>query len=100
MQGSEMKELRRSVGLSQAGLAERIGMARETIGQMERDQAPIEMRTALAVRWVVREIRESSGQEAEAVDAADGEGSVNELARALMSVLDRRYARIGKDEDS
>lgn len=37
--------------MSQAQLAEAIGMARETIGAMERDQAPIELRTELAVRY-------------------------------------------------
>ena len=56
MQGSELKALRKQAGLSQAELASAIGMARETIGLMERDAAPIEKRTELAVRYVVEVI--------------------------------------------
>lgn len=52
MQGNELKSLRRLAGMTQAALAEKIGMARETIGAMERDQAPIELRTELAIRFV------------------------------------------------
>jgi len=39
--------------MSQAELAEAIGMSRVTIGLMERGEAPIEKRTELAVRYVV-----------------------------------------------
>ena len=38
--------------MSQADLAAAIGMARETVGAMERGQAPIELRTDLAIRFV------------------------------------------------
>lgn len=52
MQPDELKTARKGAGMSQAQLAEAIGMARETIGAMERGAAPIELRTALAVRFV------------------------------------------------
>jgi len=52
MQPDELKALRKHAGLNQQELADKIGLRRETIGAMERDQAPIEIRTALAVRWV------------------------------------------------
>lgn len=52
MQPDEMKALRVSAGLTQAGLADAIGMTRVSVGLMERGQAPIEKRTELAVRYV------------------------------------------------
>ncbi|AGH49025.1 MULTISPECIES: helix-turn-helix transcriptional regulator [Sphingomonas] len=52
MQGAELKALRKTAGMSQAEFAEAIGMSRETIGLMERDQEPIARRTALAARWI------------------------------------------------
>jgi DNA-binding XRE family transcriptional regulator len=52
MQGEEIKARRKEAGMSQSELADAIGMARETIGQMERGTAPIELRTALAIRHV------------------------------------------------
>lgn len=60
MQPDEMKELRKSVGWSQAEMAEAIGMSRVLIGQMERGQAPIEKRTGLAVRYVVDQAHASA----------------------------------------
>ena len=53
MQPNELREIRREAGMSQAELAEAIGMSRVTIGLMERGEAPIEKRTELAVRYVV-----------------------------------------------
>ncbi len=55
MQGTELKAMRTSAGMSQAELGDAIGMSRETIGQMERGQAPIELRTALAVKQVTQD---------------------------------------------
>lgn len=52
MQGDEMKALRKAAGLTQEQLADAIGLSRVTIGLMERGQAPIERRTALAVRYL------------------------------------------------
>lgn len=50
MTGEGLREARKAAGLSQAELAEKIGMSRETVGQMERGQAPIEVRTELAIK--------------------------------------------------
>jgi DNA-binding XRE family transcriptional regulator len=55
MDGCEMKALRKAASLSQAELADAIGMCRETIGLMERGAAPIEKRTELDVKFVARE---------------------------------------------
>jgi DNA-binding XRE family transcriptional regulator len=52
MRPDELKALRKAIGMSQQELADRIGLSRETVGLMERGQAPIEVRTALAVRWI------------------------------------------------
>lgn len=52
MQGDELRALRKSAGMTQAEMAEAIGMTATSIGLMERG-APIEKRTALAVRYVV-----------------------------------------------
>jgi DNA-binding XRE family transcriptional regulator len=46
MQGEDIKRLRKSAGLSQAGMGDLLGMSRETVGAMERGTAPIEKRTA------------------------------------------------------
>lgn len=56
MQAAELKILRRRAGLSQSELADAIGMARETIGLMERGAAPIEKRTKAAVLNALREM--------------------------------------------
>lgn len=55
MQPDEMKVLRKSVGWTQEEMAESIGVSRVLIGQMERGAAPIEKRTALAIRYVVEQ---------------------------------------------
>jgi DNA-binding XRE family transcriptional regulator len=54
MQPDELKALRKDAGMTQDELAEAIGVSRVLIGQMERGQAPIEKRTGLAVRYVVK----------------------------------------------
>lgn len=53
MQGDELKALRQGLGLSQADFADAIGLSRVLIGQMERGQAPIEKRTAMAARYLM-----------------------------------------------
>lgn len=54
MQGSEIRARRKAAGMTQAELADAIGMSRVTVGLMERDQAPIELRTWLAVLYVTK----------------------------------------------
>jgi DNA-binding XRE family transcriptional regulator len=53
MQPAELKALRKSVKMTQDQLADAVGLSRVTVGLMERGEAPIEKRTALAVRAVV-----------------------------------------------
>ena len=48
MQGDELKALRKRLGESQEGMAAALGMSKKFIGMMERDEAPIERRTAMA----------------------------------------------------
>ncbi|GLT00146.1 hypothetical protein GCM10007897_15300 [Sphingobium jiangsuense] len=52
MQPDELKELRKALGLSQQEFADALGVSRVLVGQMERGQAPIERRTALAARYL------------------------------------------------
>ena len=52
MQPDELKALRKGAGFTQGQLATAIGLSRVTVGLMERGQAPIERRTALAVRYL------------------------------------------------
>ncbi|RYF17853.1 MAG: helix-turn-helix domain-containing protein [Oxalobacteraceae bacterium] len=85
MQGEEMKALRTRAGLSQAGLGEAIGMARETIGAMERGAAPIEKRTELAVRYVT--MRPPTGADNGDARAEAGASELTSLAKALRPLL-------------
>lgn len=50
MQGSELKELRKAMGMTQSALADALGLTSVFVGMMERDERPIERRTALAVQ--------------------------------------------------
>lgn len=52
LNGIEMKALRQRAGLSQAALAQAIGMSRESIGRMERSTDVLERRTELALRYI------------------------------------------------
>ena len=49
MQPDELKQLRKSVGLSQGELAGQLGLSQGFIGEMERGEKPIEARTALQI---------------------------------------------------
>lgn len=83
MTGEQLQALRKAAKMSQAELAEAIGMARETIGQMERGQAPIERRTALAVRHVC----EDGQRVASVVQVARIAAMMAEQARAQAEAL-------------
>lgn len=52
MQPDELLAARRTMGLTQGELAERLGLTPQFIGMMERGEKPIEKRTALAVQQV------------------------------------------------
>ncbi|HWW64660.1 MAG TPA: hypothetical protein VNZ43_07870 [Sphingomonadaceae bacterium] len=58
MQGDELEARRKGVAMSQAGLADAIGMTREMIGLLERGAATIEKRTELAVRYLIERDRD------------------------------------------
>lgn len=62
MQGDELRTIRKTLGLTLAGMADALGMSETMVGQMERGQKPIERRTALAALYL-----------AEHPEAADGD---------------------------
>lgn len=53
---NEMIEMRKLARLTQAQLADAIGMSRKAIVEMEAGRAPIEKRTEIAVRYVVEKL--------------------------------------------
>lgn len=55
--GDKLKAARAEMGLTQAGLADKVGLTGTFIGMMERDDKPIEPRTDLAVRYLLVEFR-------------------------------------------
>lgn len=55
--GERIKAARTELGLTQAGLANKLGLTGTFIGMMERDDKPIEPRTDLAVRYLLVEFR-------------------------------------------
>lgn len=62
MQGDQLKAARQSMGLSQADLAEHLGLSRVFIGLMERGDKPIEARTELAVLYLVEHPERLQGE--------------------------------------
>ena len=55
MNGKQLKQARKRLGLSQSRLGEAIGMTREMIGLMERGEKQIERRTELAIRCLLHD---------------------------------------------
>ena len=53
MKGAELRGLRKRVRMSQAELAEAIGMQKNSIARMERDERPIRKHTELSVRYLL-----------------------------------------------
>jgi len=51
MQGSELRALRKAAGMTQGELAAEMGMSQGYIGEMERDEKPIEERTEKLIRY-------------------------------------------------
>lgn len=93
MTGEEMKTLRKAARMSQAELAGAIGMSRETIGQMERDQAPIELRTKLATEMVCRLVAMRNLM----VEAADSGVEDDVIVRTKAHHFDRMIELAGLD---
>lgn len=52
MAPSEMRSIRKSLGLTQAELGKAIGLGVDTISRMEKGKAPIEKRTIMAIRYL------------------------------------------------
>ena len=52
MQPSDMKRLRKAMGLTQGQLAIVLGMVVQSIGRMERGEMAIEPRTAMSMLWL------------------------------------------------
>ena len=58
MTGAELRHAReRRLGLTQEGLAERIGMRKNSIARMERGERPILKHTELAVKYLLLTMR-------------------------------------------
>lgn len=55
MQADKLKETRKALGWTQQDLADNLGMSRKVIVEMEGEKAPIEQRTALAVRQLANQ---------------------------------------------
>ena len=62
MTGAELRERRKSLGLSQADLGARLGLSRDYIGQMERGTAPILPRTLVLLRAFADPPRPATGR--------------------------------------
>lgn len=54
MQGTELKALRKQAGMTQAEVAEALGMTQTYVGLMERGEAPIEKRTERMIQEILR----------------------------------------------
>lgn len=91
MHADELKAIRKAAGLSQAALGDAIGMARETIGAMERGMAPIETRTELAVRYVTMRPPAAAAND-DAGAAGAGDRALASLAEALRPLLGEWFA--------
>lgn len=92
MEGSDLKAMRQSAGMTQADMATSIGMARETIGAMERGTHAIELRTELAVRYVIGSRIRTPVSETPAVSEAPAPSDpLMRIAEALKPILDGWY---------
>lgn len=80
MDGSEVRQLRKSARMSQTEFGEAIGLSRETISRMERGSEQIDRRTELAMRYISEK------------SAADGK-SVVELRSEVSSILEEATFR-------
>jgi DNA-binding XRE family transcriptional regulator len=52
MQGSDLREIRKRLAMTQAELAAALDLSPQFIGMMERGEKPIEKRTELAVLYI------------------------------------------------
>ncbi|MDE1914728.1 MAG: helix-turn-helix domain-containing protein [Sphingomonadales bacterium] len=95
MQGSELRVARKALGLTQADLAEALGLSSAFVGMMERDEKAIEKRTEMAVRYL--DLRASIERSMAEINGMIGRGNhtggeVGEL-RAVLGSLEGLAAR-------
>ncbi len=53
MDGADLRRMRRRLKMSQSQLAEAIGMQKNSIARMERDERPIRLHTILSVKYLL-----------------------------------------------
>lgn len=54
--GPQLRAMRKTAGLSMADLGAKVGLSGPFIGEMERGEKGIELRTELAVRYVLEKL--------------------------------------------
>ncbi len=59
MTEAEIKKARKRLGMTQAGLAEALGMQRNSVARMERGEQPIMRTTELAVKYLLLTMRKT-----------------------------------------
>jgi len=59
MTEAEIKKARQRLGMTQAGLAEALGMQRNSVARMERGEQPIMRTTELAVKYLLLTMRKT-----------------------------------------
>jgi transcriptional regulator with XRE-family HTH domain len=62
MKGAEVKRARKRLRMSQAELAEAIGMQRNSIARMERDAQPVMRTTELALKYLLLTVEKTKGR--------------------------------------
>jgi DNA-binding XRE family transcriptional regulator len=60
MTGAELRRARHRLGLSQTGLAEAIGMRKNSVARMERSESPVMKHTELAVKYLLLTVEKGS----------------------------------------
>jgi len=53
MSGSELRRLRERLTMTQAKLADALGMQKNSVARMERDERPVMQTTEMAVRYLL-----------------------------------------------
>jgi len=87
MHADELKALRRRIGMTQAHLAEALGLSIKWVGLMERGDAAIELRTELAVRYLVVSYEAEGSVTAAISDQGEvGPTSVRDIGTELRKI--------------
>jgi len=91
MQGSELRAIRKALGLNQAAFGQAMGLTGNFIALMERGEKPIERRTELAARYLALVPREI-GQRGEVVQvfSAHREQARREALEEAAKVADAK----------